>query len=163
MNIDATEATKRLFAKGTISEDRKMMIQANKLNFAGHEQELQDQLTKLDLSELTDYLVWIPITRFGSIENLGKGGYCKVYSGTVEWSNGFVKQSLYSLRRENVRVCRKYALKEITSSMVNEVYYTTHFFLHFFDVILTVFVKWNFDILYLYSCFLLHISGKFRD
>ncbi|RUS16329.1 hypothetical protein BC938DRAFT_476611 [Jimgerdemannia flammicorona] len=120
MNIKEFETTKRLFAKGTICEERKLMIQANKLNFAGHEKELHDQLITLNLLELADYLVWIPMKRFTNIEVLGNGGYSTVYSGTVEWPTGFAASTIHTIRRETGRIRKKYAMKEIDLNMVTE-------------------------------------------
>src|SRR3954471_10769615 len=86
-----------------LSSNDQSRIRANKLNFPDPSGELLQHLAVLGVAQLSDYLAWIPFSRFTTVELLGKGGFATVWKGAVE------------LTRSNSSPYTKwYALKEVS-------------------------------------------------
>lgn len=111
-------------------------IKRNKLKFPDPDDKtLKAHLTKLGVPQLADYLCWIPYCQFTEVKELGRGGFARVYKGTIELLDppGFPWVDLDDLTRINhLQGTTHYALKEIGLSMIPEVSICTSNFLFFF-------------------------------
>lgn len=64
----------------TVTKER---VRANKLSFAGHDDELKNHLELLNLPNLSRFLVFIPFENFQDIQKLGAGGFSAVYKAKI--------------------------------------------------------------------------------
>ncbi|RUS32870.1 hypothetical protein BC938DRAFT_473977 [Jimgerdemannia flammicorona] len=101
MDVDRLKDAKDLFAKGTLSPEDKQKIQSHKETFPEDDAELAAHLETLNVSELTEYLLWIPFNRFQNLEILGEGGFARVWKATVHWP-GADEDELYALKEIDI-------------------------------------------------------------
>lgn len=80
----ARETPLEKLGKVQLSKANKQRILANKINFPGHEEELQNGLSQLEIhDDLAKFLVWIPWKRWTYIERMEKDGRSRTYQAVA--------------------------------------------------------------------------------
>ncbi|RUS22776.1 kinase-like domain-containing protein [Endogone sp. FLAS-F59071] len=101
----------RLPAYDTLGGEKKK-IEWLKKRFPDHKKELKWHLKRLGVTQLEDYLVWIPPSQIKNIKPLAKGGFSQVWVADVHFT---VQEST-----NRGSIGQKYAMKELQPSMIPE-------------------------------------------
>ncbi|RUS23006.1 kinase-like domain-containing protein [Endogone sp. FLAS-F59071] len=126
-NLD--RAKKQLLPFAQMDDYDQRDIKRLKDAFGQYDPILKDHLSRLNLSELSDRLAWIPFDLFQNVQKLAKGGFGTVYTAKLDYSLVYVGED------------KTVALKVLNQSLLQEVVFSSQlsYIKHTVPVTTTVF------------------------